>query len=455
MANQTLLTNYAKLSEVEQVYFSPVAVLPSLPDIPLSSMYCFLSKVDPWDNDSAPPAPLQTQSEIKKIFKNIFVVKRIQTNDLSPVVERIDWTTGTTYDYYRDDVDMFEVDTNNKLVRRFYIKNQYDQVFKCLWNNNDSPSTSEPYFEPGNYGTNNIYYGDDGYKWKFMYNVDIGDAQKFMDTNWLPCPVGLNTPDPNVNEAGAGSIDVINILNGGSGYDPANASISISITGDGSGADATANVTNGSIDRIDVNYPGGNYTYANISIVSSLGSGAVVNAPISPVGGHGYDPVSELGASRIMFSTEFDGSEGGIIPTDITYYQLGLIVNPTALSVDHNPANGSIYRTTTDLVVAAGFGEYVSDEIVWQGSTLETATFFGTVCSFDVASNTVKLINITGTPVTNAPLFGNKSFTTRTLLSYNSPDFVLLSGYMSYIENRSGVTRDPSGIEQVKIILGY
>jgi hypothetical protein len=156
-----------------------------------------------------------------------------------------------------------------------------------------------------------------------------------------------------------------------------------------------------------------------------------------------------------MFSTEFDGSEGGVIPTDVKFYQLGLIVNPTALSTNHYPANGSIYRTTTDLVVAPGFGEYVGDEIVWQGSTYETATFVGTVCSFNVATNTIKLINITGTPSLNAPVFGKKSFTTRTLLAYDNPDFVILSGYMSYIENRSGIQRAPDGIEQVKIILGY
>jgi hypothetical protein len=457
MANQSLLTNYGKLSEVEQIYYSPVVELPDVPGVPFSSVYCFLSKVDPWPDDNAPPAPSQTQAAIKQTFKNIFVAKRVQTNDLSPVIERFDWTDGVVYDYYRDDVDMFEVDGDNKLVRKFYIKNQYDQVFKCLWNGNGSPSTSEPYFEPGNYGVNNIYYGADGYKWKFMYNVDIGTAQKFMDSNWLPCPVGANTPDPSLEltTAGAGSIDVINILDGGSGYDPANAIITLTITGDGAGANAVANVVNGSIDDIVVNNAGGNYTYANVAIVSNLGSGVSVIAPTSPVGGHGYDPVSELGASRIMFVTEFDGSEGGVIPTDITFYQVGLVVNPTSLSMQHYPANATIYRTTTDLVVAPGFGEYVSDEIVWQGDTLETASFFGTICSFDVASNTVKLINTTGTPILNAPLFGKNSSTTRTLLSYNQPDFVILSGYMSYIENRSGVTRSPDGIEQVKIVLGY
>jgi len=459
MANQTLLTYAAKISEIEQVYYSPVAVLPEASTIPLASIYCFLAKDDPWplDANNIPivPAPTQDQKSIKKVFKNIFATKLIQTNDISPVIQRIDWVTDTTYQYYRDDIDMFATNTDGSLVNNFYVKNSYDQVFKCLWNNNNQPSTIEPYFEPGTYGTNNIFQGADGYKWKLMYTVDTGTAVKFMDANWLPVPVGANTPNPLVSSAGVGSIDVVNITNGGYGYDQANATITVSVTGDGTGFAGIANVAGGIITDVIVTNPGTNYSYANVNIVSSLGSGAVAVAPTSPVGGHGYDPVSELGASRIMLTSQFNGSEGGLIPTDITYYQVGFVINPTTNSLNPYPANGSIYSTTTDLIVAPGFGQYVNDEIVWQGSTYDTRTFTGTLLSFDITNNVAKLINTTGTLTTNAPVFGKNSLTTRTLLSYNTPDFVIFSGYMSYIENRSGVTRSPDGIEQIKIVLGY
>jgi hypothetical protein len=459
MTNQTLLTYAAKVSQIEQIYYSPVIILPSEPDVPFSSIYAFLSKVDPWplDANSNPiiPQPTQDQLSIKQTFKNMFVVKNITSNDISPVIPRISWTTGTIYTDYRDDRDMFALNEDGSLMYQFYIINQYDQVFKCLWNNNDQESTVEPYFEPGNYGTNNIFQGEDGYKWKFMFTVDTGTAVKFMDSNWIPVPVGQNTPDPGVNSAGAGNIDVINVISGGSNYDEANAVININVTGDGLGANAVANVVNGQIVDIIVNNPGGNYTYSNVTITSDQGSGAYAIAPTSPVGGHGHDPVSELGASRIMITSEFNGSEGGIIPTDITYYQTGFIVNPTSLSSNHYPANGSIYSTTTDLIVAPGFGQYASDEIIWQGPTYDTKTFFGTVLSFDTANNVAKLINTTGTPANNAPVFGRSTSTTRTLLSYNNPNFVILSGYLSYVENRVGVTRSPDGIEQIKIVLGY
>ena len=106
---------------------------------------------------------------------------------------------------------MFAVDGSGNPVYNFYVRNQYDQVFKCLWNAG-VPSTVEPYFEPGSFGTNNIYLGADGYKWKFMYTIDTGTKVKFMNADWLPVPVGANTPNPLTSSAGAGNIDVINVI---------------------------------------------------------------------------------------------------------------------------------------------------------------------------------------------------------------------------------------------------
>jgi hypothetical protein len=466
MATKNLLTYNAKISSVEEAYFAPVTVVPPFYDIygnttqlsnpPLSTFYCFLSKVDPWTDENNPPTPTQDQKYIKQVFKNMFVAKQITSNDISPVIKRVDWTTGVMYDYYRDDIDMFAVDDNGNPIYNYYVKNQYDQVFKCLWNAG-VPSTVEPYFEPGSYGTNNIYLGSDGYKWKYMYSIDLGQKTKFMNTEWLPVPVGANTPNPLVSTAGAGNIDVINITNGGSGYDLANGVVTVTITGDGTGATATvtsAQVVGGVIKDITVTTPGTNYTYANVSITSSVGSNATAISPTSPIGGHSYDPISELGTTHVMYAVEFNGSEGEVIPTDITYHQLGIIVNPTTSQLSPLPANGTIYKTTTDLVVAPGFGAFTYDEIVYQGD-VDNPSFKGTVLNFDPASNVIRLINTSGRLTTNAPVHGKTSVTTRTLLTYSYPNFTLYSGYLSYIENRTGITRSFDGIEQFKFVLGY
>ena len=455
MANKNLLTYGATVSSVEQVYYSPVVVVPPLIDVPLGTTYAFLAKVDNWTNDNDPPQPTQDQRSIKKVFKNMFAVKLIHSSDISPVIERRDWTNGVVYDFYRDDVDMFEKNETGQQALNYYAKNRYDQVFKCLWNNNGTGSTSEPYFEPGSYNTNNIFTGVDGYQWKYIYTIDTGSKLKFMDSEWIPVPVGQNTSNPLITPAGAGSIDVINVINGGSGYDSTNAIVSVVITGDGTGASASAEITDGSITNIIINNPGTNYSYADAIIDSKLGSNAVLLSPCSPVGGHGFDPVSEFGCNHVMFTSEFNSDEGGVVPTDITYHQVGLLINPTTKELSPYPANGAIYKTTTDFVVAPGFGSYSNDEIIYQGTSADNATFIGTVLSFDQASNVIRVLNTTGTPITNSPVFGNTSKTTRTLLSYSNPNFVIYSGYISFIENRSGVQRSVDGIEQIKIVLGF
>jgi hypothetical protein len=474
MPNQNLLTYGAKVSSVAELYYAPVAVVPPNYTVPLSTNYVFLAKPDPWTDDLNPPTPKQDQAFIKSVFKTVFVMKLVTSSDISPVIPRVDWSANTVYDYYQDTVDMFARDINNNLILNFYVKNQYDQVFKCLWNSNGALSVDQPYFEPGSYNTQAIYTGpNDGYKWHYMFTVDASLKIKFMDSTWLPIPVqgslsqGLNIIDPllpnNITgeTPGYGDIEVINVLQGGSGYDPANAAISVVITGDGYGATATATANNGSIISINVTNPGQNYTYANAAIISAIGSNAVLQSPVSPVGGHGFDSTTELGCVNAMYSVEFNGAEetGGVnmIPTDITYHQLGIIVNPTALDTIPYPANGAIYQTTTNLVVASGFGAYQTDEKIYQStdSTLGNAYWVGTVLSFDATNNVLYVLNTTGALNLNAPIYSTVSGTTRTLLSYSTPNMIPLSGYMAYIENRSGITRSPDGIEQVKIVLGY
>lgn len=458
MANKNLLTYGSKVYSVKQDYYAPVVVLPTSTGINLNSLYFFLAKVDPWADENNPPEPEQSQRYIKQTFKNMFVAKKITSNDVSPVIERKDWTTGTIYDFYDDTVDMLETDANGYLVKNFYVRNKYDQVFKCLWNNDGGASTVEPYFEPGTYSSTNIFQGADGYKWKFMYVIDSGLKIRFLDSQWMPVPIGANTPNPLVTSSGAGSIDTINVINGGSSYDPANSAITVTITGDGTGAAATIGVNevaNGVITDVIVTAAGRNYTYANVAVTSAVGSNVQLSICPSPVGGHGFDAKSELGCSHTMFSIEFNGTENNIVPVDIDFHQVGIVVNPTTVQYSPNPANGTIYKTTTDFVLAPGFGVFAEDEIVFQGASLAEATFTGTVLSFDTSTNVLRLINTVGTPVTNALVTGNTSTTVRTLFGFSTPNFVLQSGYIYYIENRSGIERSTDGIEQFKIVLGY
>jgi len=280
-----------------------------------------------------------------------------------------------------------------------------------------------------------------------------------MDTTWMPILAGSS-----VSAIGglpayptAGFIDVINVTNGGTNYDSVAAPITVTITGDGTGAAGYAVVTSNSISDVIVTNSGLNYTYANVSFSSAQGSGATAIAPTSPVGGHGNDPISELGCSHVMYTSQFNGTEGGEVSANVSYHQVGILLNPTTADSFPNPANGNIYKTCTTLSLASGFGQYVQDEVIYQGTSLATATYVGTVLDFDAASSTLSIINITGTPITNAPVFGDTTKTARTLLSYTGTQsgYNTYSGQILYVENRSGVQRSYDGIEQFRFVLGY
>lgn len=457
MANKTVLTNTAKLYTVENMYYSPVAITPPYNTVP-DSMYLVLSHQDPWDVDSNPPTPSQDAKTLKLLRKKIFAVKKITENDISPVIQRINWESGAVYDYYDDNIDITATDNNGFTVYNYYVKNKYDQVFKCLWNNNGNQSTLEPYFEPGTFQTNNIFQGIDGYKWKYIYTIETALKVKFMNNDWMPIPVGYNIPNSLLTSAGSGNIDVINIIDGGDGYDPVNTTISVVVTGDGTGCEATPVIVNGSITDVTLTNTGINYTYADVSFTTTgtfVGNSATAISPTSPIGGHGYDPISELGCTHVMLAPEVDGSENNTIPTDITYHQVSVLINPISkqsVSTNEPNASGSLYKTSTDIIVSAGRGTFNNNDTVYQTDNQGNVTFSATVLSFNSDTNTISVINISGSLTTDVITNGS---TSRSVLSSTTPDFDVFSGYFMYIENRSGIQRSADGIEQFKIVLGY
>jgi hypothetical protein len=484
MSNPNLILNNSKVSQIEANYFLPVS---QVYGNQLTSVYAFMGQEDPWpvvNGSEVPSTPVDTEQYKKKIFKNMIAVKQVGINNISPVIQRIDWTANTVYVAYSDVMPMAgkneaeggEAEDIN--VYNFYVRNKYDQVFKCLWNNNGGPSLYEPFFQPGTYGTNNIFSGaGDGYKWKYMYTIDAGSKKTFMDSTWMPVPVGLNTPQPYLTTAGTGDIEVINVTNGGTGYDAVNSYIVVTITGDGQGAVAnitSAQITNGSITDIIVRpgFAGNNYTYANVSVTaytsanlkytSTLGSGVTAVAPISPVGGHGYDPISELGCNHIMFTCEFNGTEGGTIPVSgVTYRQIGLLISPQVYGTFNGSpapllANGAIYNTTTQLTVSAGAGAlYTPDELAVEYDANGNALFQGTVVSFDSTTNILQLINTTGYPSIGFNIKGTSSGASRTVFNVSNSALIPFSGYLTYVENRPGIQRSADSIEQFKFVLGY
>ena len=87
-------------------------------------------------------------------FNDLLAAKKVTSSDASIVIPRRNWTTGTTYDYYRHDYGHFvtgstsSVQTANSATTlfdsNFYVMTDDFNVYKCLDNNSDAASTVKP-----------------------------------------------------------------------------------------------------------------------------------------------------------------------------------------------------------------------------------------------------------------------------------------------------------------------
>lgn len=419
------------------------------------------STVQLFYNNVNPPLPEDSIKYKKQVFKNMFYLKKITSNNISPVIRRINWVSGTVYDYYRDDINLYKKDNDGVPEYKFYIINQFNQVFKCLWNNNGGVSSVEPYFVAGNFDDNtNIFYDpDDGYKWKYMYTITYGDLQRFMDDKWMPVPV-TTPPDYTASLEKAGGIEVINITNNGQGYDTSVAVVDVIIDGDGTGATAYAEVDNitNTIQNIVVKTPGSNYTEATVTISSLQGNSATAIASVSPIGGNGADILTELGCDRLMVTFMLSGSEDNKLPSDMQIRQIGLISSPMASSTYPYVANAETYITSTDIIVSNGFGTYQDGEIIYQtpnNSNIANATFTATCVNFEAAPNKIRAVNTKGIPITGTSIYGSNSGTARTLLQSFNPDLIKYTGHIIHIENREEIQRSSDGMELFRLVLKF
>lgn len=169
--------------------------------------YVFAAKHTQYaSGDSPVPTPTDSvQNNFISIYDDMLYGKRVATSDIVPMIPRYDWTSGTTYAMYDD--------TDSALqTKQFYaISNTGSQyhVYKCLYNDANTASTEEPT------GTDNdAFETADGYIWKYMYSANSFIEGKFSTTTHFPVTANTSV----TGNAVPGSIEVINVDDGGAGY---------------------------------------------------------------------------------------------------------------------------------------------------------------------------------------------------------------------------------------------
>lgn len=423
----------------------------SIGDTSLPHVYLTFGKVDAWSSEVAPPQANSSIFTFDQVWKNMVGAKKIQGNDVRLAIRRFDWESGTIYTEY-DDTEA-NLDMNDPDVK-FYVVTDEWNVYKCLSNNNGSPSTIKP-------TSINTYIAEqlsDKYVWKYMYTLTDEEKLRFTTENYIP--VRTLTEDNGTlqwhvqRNAVQGSIGSVKIIDAGSGYSNVSPP-TITITGDGTGAEAiaTVNVSTTGIESVLVTNKGQNYTYANVAISSATGDGAAARVALSPPGGHGANPVEELGGSFVILNPKLAGSESGILDIQNEIRQIALIKNPVLID-GSTIASGVVYSQTTAITLDPVGDNYVEDEYVYQGASLASSSFKGRVVSWNAALNLLNLIDVSGT-LTTYPLTGDTSKASRQVQSSVQKAFTPYTGTLLYINNIKPIQRSADQTEDFKIVISF
>jgi len=178
-------------------------------------LYAVLGRSNQWINEPTPNSIVATEQGLQySPYRDFIGGKKISSSHASHVIRRIDWVSGTTYAMYKDTIDeLYDTD--------FYVITDELNVYKCLDNNKNASST----VKPSGYSTSATKLSD-GYVWKYMYTVSLGDSEKFLTTSYIPVKYvetvdasPETTRQQDVQDASVnGAIEIIQTNTSGSGY---------------------------------------------------------------------------------------------------------------------------------------------------------------------------------------------------------------------------------------------
>ena len=378
-----------------------------------NSYYSFVGLPNPTDYDSdwdtTPPAPIDNFNQEDNYWDTMVAVKKINKADVRQVVRKNTWTSGITYDMYRNNISATDVSQPSGAVTlydaNYYILNSDYRVYICLQNgtspDNPSgrPSLDEPTFtdlEPRAAGTSG-----DGYIWKFLYTISPSDIVKFDSTNYLPVPQdwSTNTTDAAVrnNASSSGQLKIVTITDRGVGVGTANKVYTqIPIKGDGSGGEATVTTNNDAkVSNVTVSNGGSDYTFGTLDLAAKGIEGTTnpsFNVIIPPQGGHGADIYRELGAYNVLLYSRIENDTDN--PDFVTGNQIarvGVIESPKAEGSTSNLAADKASAVYALKLAGAGYSgvTYNADDQITQTIGIGS-TAFGRVVSYDQNTGVLK-----------------------------------------------------------------
>ena len=435
--------------------------------------------------DSAAITPADSIIEEFNTFDDLLAVKKLSSSDVSFVIPRRNWVTSTVYDYYRHDygnriTGTTSIQTANSgattlFDATFYVLTTARNVYKCLDNNNNAASTTEPT------GTStSVLTTADGYKWKYMYTLSATQQANFLSTDFMAVETNSTVSSAAID----GAINIVKIKSAGTGGTNGTYT-GIAVRGDGLSGTVSVVVSGGSVTSVTITNAGTGYTIAyirNADIVTAGATGltgAEIDVIIPPKGGHGFDSVKQLGGFFVMLNASLEGTEStntGDFTAENDFRRIILIRNPFS---GGSAASATTLRATKAVRFAASPapGTFTTDEEINQATTGAV----GRVVEWDASNRILHYIqtrfndegidsNGNRTAFSGANVItGQTSGATGTpsaVASETSDQITFTNGYSDtelerhkgdvlYIENRAPITRAADQTENIKLVIEF
>ena len=440
------------------------------------------SRTDNEGTDIAPLTPVDSIGDEFYTFDDMLAAKKVASTDVSIVIPRRNWTTGTVYDYYRHDygnrvtggttTQAANSGATNLFDATFYVMSSTFNVYKVLDNNGNAASTVEPT------GTSSsILTTGDGYKWKYMYTLSATQQANFLSTDFMAVATNSTVASAAVD----GAVNIVKIKTAGSGGTNGSHT-SVPIRGDGSSGAATVTISGGAVTAVTVTTPGTGYTFAYIRVadINTAGggslSGSELDVIIEPKGGHGKNAIKELGGFFVMMNTNFEAAEAGNSGDFTTANDFRRVALMRDIQSGGSAASATTLRGTKAILVTSPSGTFTVDEEINQATTGAV----GKVVEWDSSNNILYYIqtrfndegvdsngnltafsgantitgqssSVTATPSTSSTTVDSVVFTS----GYNAGEIDADTGDIMYIENRSPITRAADQTENVKLIIEF
>lgn len=317
---------------------------------PATVGYVFIGNHVPYANEASPNSIVDSTSDEKSAWDNMFAAKRITGNDVELVVPRVNWSAGKKYKQFDDRIAMDELLTGNTTlnVSPMYVITTDRNVYKCLSNNASSNSTVQP---TGDYTTaNGTIVAADGYIWKYLYNVK--PSNKFLTTDWVPAPISTYKLDYNVSQTGPidGELTTIVVTSGGSGY--ANPTISATAFATGVTTISLANTTN-----VAANMTVSGTGIATGTLVSSVNTiTSIVNLSTATTANGGGTGNNVTFTTRVYIQGDGSGAEASANIANSAISKVTIDVTGIGYSFANATIYGSGSGATTRSIMGPKFG---------------------------------------------------------------------------------------------------